>query len=67
MTSLKEGELLRDAKLIVKIVPLLVRCRQCRAEFHPPDSLVAICPACACREVDVLHGREANLIRLEGE
>jgi hydrogenase nickel incorporation protein HypA/HybF len=65
--QLKEGELLRDAKLIVKVVPLLVRCRQCSAEFHPPDSLVAICPTCECREVDVLRGREANLIRLEGE
>lgn len=65
--QLKAGELLRDAKLIVKVVPLLVKCRQCSAEFHPPDSLVAICPACECREVDVLRGREANLIRLEGE
>jgi hydrogenase nickel incorporation protein HypA/HybF len=65
--QLKEGRLLKDAKLSIKVIPLLVRCRQCSAEFHPPDSLVAICPACACREVDVLSGREANLVRLEGE
>jgi hydrogenase nickel incorporation protein HypA/HybF len=65
--QLKDGRLLQDARLTVKVIPLQVRCRKCSTEFHPPDSLVAICPACACREVDVLSGREANLVRLEGD
>ena len=65
--QLKEGQLLKDAKLVVKVIPLLVRCRECGVEFHPPDAPVAICPICDCRRVEVIKGREANLVRLEGE
>lgn len=52
------------SKLHIEEVPVVVRCRNCRSEWTVtgPDFT---CPTCRNGEVDILSGREIEILSLE--
>ena len=61
---LTRGTPLEGATLRIRTVPVLVRCRDCRAESEIPPTEF-ICPQCGGVVLDVLAGREFVLETLE--
>ncbi len=62
--ALARGTLAEGCTLEVRRVPIAIRCRGCNAEAELPgdtDSIVLVCPTCASRDVELVHGRELDL------
>jgi hydrogenase nickel incorporation protein HypA/HybF len=57
---LSKGTVADGGVLEYEIVPLVVRCRDCGAEFHPQE-LVFRCTSCGSTELDVKSGREMEV------
>ncbi len=64
--TFKEGTICDGAKFIMKIQPVLVRCRDCGNENElAKDEYV--CPNCASQNLEILDGEEMYLMSLELE
>lgn len=61
MTS---GTDLEGAKLIMDIIPLRGRCRDCEKEFEIPD-YAFLCPHCASRDIDPIAGKDLSIVEME--
>lgn len=60
------GTVAAEAALVIEAVPVVVRCRNCRAESEvAPNRL--LCSACQGWQVDVIAGDELLLQRVEIE
>ncbi|HVB10693.1 MAG TPA: hydrogenase maturation nickel metallochaperone HypA [Bacillota bacterium] len=57
---------LAGAHLDVQVRPLMVRCRDCGGEAHPPRPVMR-CPACGSSRVEVSSGQELEIVALEVE
>lgn len=55
---------LEGAELIIEHVPVLVRCRDCRHQWEVTGAVFE-CPNCHDGAVDLLSGRELEIISLE--
>jgi hydrogenase nickel incorporation protein HypA/HybF len=62
----KKGTLAENAVLEVVIPPFTVLCRSCRIETVRSDFVLA-CPACASTDLEVVHGTELILEKIEVE
>jgi hydrogenase nickel incorporation protein HypA/HybF len=58
------GTLLAGATLLVEEVPIRGRCADCAAGFEIP-TLAFTCPACGSGLVELLSGRELQVVSLE--
>ena len=59
------GTMLEGTRLMIEDVPLVVHCRECRAE-HALVSIVDLrCPACGSVAAEVVQGRELELTAVE--
>jgi hydrogenase nickel incorporation protein HypA/HybF len=57
--------LLAGSRLEVETAPVRTACRTCGREADLPDPLPVRCPHCAGRDVDVLGGREIELVSVD--
>jgi hydrogenase nickel incorporation protein HypA/HybF len=58
-----EGTVLAGASLRIERCPAVVHCRDCGADFTPPD-LILLCP-CGSADVAVTAGRELQIMSME--
>ena len=63
--SARKDTLLHEASLVIKIIPLLVRCRTCGNEFHP-DGLYETCPGCGNFNPEIISGKELRVTAIQG-
>jgi hydrogenase nickel incorporation protein HypA/HybF len=61
---LKEGTPLDKAKLLVESVPVQGKCRDCGRTFNE-DNYLFHCPHCNSIQVDILAGRELQVVEFE--
>lgn len=62
----KKGTIAEGATLVVERRPFEVRCRSCGAVETRQDFVFA-CPACGAADLEILHGTELVLERIEAE
>ena len=62
--SLSQGTIAEGAELVLRRVPVRIRCRQCETEFAP-DDMDWTCPACGAYAGDVIAGREFYVDSIE--
>lgn len=56
---------LKDSRLVIEEVPIVVYCPQCQAERTLPSMQWFCCPQCATPTSEVVHGKELEVIALE--
>ena len=61
---LTQGTPLHGADVHIELVPIVARCRACRAEFLS-DTPILVCPECGAAAADVLQGRELLVDSIE--
>jgi hydrogenase nickel incorporation protein HypA/HybF len=59
-----KGTPLADAELIIKEIPVVVRCRDCDAKWTI-DEPVFLCEKCQSGSVEILSGRELDIKSIE--
>jgi hydrogenase nickel incorporation protein HypA/HybF len=64
---LSEDTLAQDARLNFERVPPRARCRECGAEYTPPNSRIWTCPECGALGGDVVAGSEFSVTSIEVE
>ena len=64
---LSRGTLAAGATLNIERVPARARCRECGAEYHPPDTRLWSCPECGALGGEIVAGREFSVASLEVE
>ena len=57
----------QSALINIEKVPVHTKCHACSYEGPPADTLVLICPRCACYRMEVLSGRELAVRSIEIE
>jgi len=63
--SAKKDTILQEASLVIKIIPLLVRCRACGKKFHP-DDMFENCPGCGNYNPEIVSGKELRVTAIQG-
>ena len=63
--SARKDTILQEASLVIRIIPLLIRCRACGSEFHP-DGLFETCPGCGNYNPEIISGKELRVIAIQG-
>jgi hydrogenase nickel incorporation protein HypA/HybF len=56
--------LLEGASLVLKEIPLVVRCRSCQKTFQP-DELFDPCPVCGDLNPEIISGKELRVVAIE--
>jgi len=57
---------LEGAVIHIDEIPVVARCRQCSHQWEA-DNLVSVCPACRSTDLEILSGRELNVVSLDIE
>jgi hydrogenase nickel incorporation protein HypA/HybF len=55
---------LRQARLAIEQLPLILRCKNCRNEFKTAD-LQFLCPACNSSSLELISGKELEIVEIE--
>lgn len=63
-TALAQQTSLQGARLLIDAVPLTCACSDCRKDFHPAN-FDFHCPACGGHQVEILSGRELQVVEIE--
>jgi hydrogenase nickel incorporation protein HypA/HybF len=58
---------LKNSRLIIEEVPIVVYCAKCKKERTLPSMQWFCCPECETPTPDVLHGKELEVVALEVE
>ncbi|HWE39178.1 MAG TPA: hydrogenase maturation nickel metallochaperone HypA [Isosphaeraceae bacterium] len=61
----REGTPLAVADLVVEEVPIASYCPSCAVEVVPPTIWELRCPACGAPTLEILRGRELEVVALE--
>jgi hydrogenase nickel incorporation protein HypA/HybF len=56
----------QDAELIIEIVPVKMRCKNCGNDFELNDNLFA-CNFCDSSDLEIIQGKELFIKSIEGE
>ncbi len=59
-----KGTLLDGATLVLKEIPLMIRCRTCHKTFQPAE-LFDSCPACGDFNSEIISGKELRVVAIE--
>jgi len=62
----KKGTIAEKADLVIDRRPFEVRCRACRAVETRSDFVLA-CPSCGSTDLEIVHGTELVLQKIEAE
>ncbi len=63
---ISESTIAAGAEIKIETLPVVARCSQCGALFEVQD-LVFVCPECEAPALDLVSGRELNIVDIEGE
>jgi hydrogenase nickel incorporation protein HypA/HybF len=55
---------MRQARLSIERVPMILRCRDCRHEFQT-DDLAFLCPSCQNSNLELISGKEMEIVEIE--
>jgi hydrogenase nickel incorporation protein HypA/HybF len=58
---------LKDSRLVIEVVPIVVYCSKCQAERTLSSMQWFCCPECATPTPEVVHGKELEVVALETE
>jgi len=58
---------LKNSRLVIEDVPIVVYCSKCKAERTLPSMQLFCCPECETPTPDVVHGKELEVVALEVE
>jgi hydrogenase nickel incorporation protein HypA/HybF len=58
--------IVQGAELVIDVIPLLARCRDCACEFAP-ERIFSACPRCGAEAPFLLTGRELRVKSFDGE
>ncbi|MBP5296652.1 MAG: hydrogenase maturation nickel metallochaperone HypA [Bacteriovoracaceae bacterium] len=61
---LAEGTLLEGSQLIIQTAPFILYCPQCQKQWHPAQFRRS-CEQCSSRAVEIVSGRELDLVNME--
>lgn len=66
---LSRGTVAEGAKVVLRVIPIVVECARCGNEFRIDRSQMADyrCPECGCCEGEMVAGREIAIDRIEIE
>lgn len=64
--SAVKGTIAKDAKLILKVLPVKFACKKCKEETEI-DDLIFVCPYCGSNDLELIQGRETFINSIEGE
>jgi hydrogenase nickel incorporation protein HypA/HybF len=53
-----------QAALSIEEVPTVARCKTCERQFQP-DDFIFICPECQSTDLEILSGRELEIVEIE--
>ncbi len=56
---------LKNSRLVIEDVPVVVYCSKCKAERTLPSMQLFCCPECENPTPDVVHGKELEVVALE--
>ena len=62
--AITENTKYQDSKLIINILPLMGRCRNCDA-MSQVERFDFVCSKCQGRDLDIIQGQELNICHLE--
>jgi hydrogenase nickel incorporation protein HypA/HybF len=55
---------MQKARLAIEQAPMILRCRNCQNEFQTND-LAFLCPACQSSKLELISGKELDIIEIE--
>jgi hydrogenase nickel incorporation protein HypA/HybF len=58
---------LKNSRLVIEDVPIVVYCSKCKGERTLPSMQLFCCPECDTPTPDVVHGKELEVVALEVE
>lgn len=61
---LTENSSLKNAELIVQIIPVRIKCSQCNKEVELEENIIC-CPDCGSYDVSIINGLELYIDELE--
>jgi hydrogenase nickel incorporation protein HypA/HybF len=61
-----QGTDLEGAKLVMEVIPLEGRCRDCGKAFEVKD-YVFLCPSCGGGKIETLKGQDLSIVEMEVE
>jgi len=59
-----KNTILEGAKLLVKVIPLQVKCQKCFSVSNP-EIFYIVCGECKSNDVIILSGKELNILNME--
>lgn len=66
-TVLRAGTRLACCELQCQMLPVLLSCKSCGVQREPEDPLLHCCSACGSRAVEVVSGRQLDIVRIRVE
>lgn len=60
-----KGSMLENTILVIKDIPLRVRCRDCKT-MYDPEIIYDPCPSCGSVNPEVISGKELRVVAIEG-
>ncbi len=63
---LRPGTPMESARLLIEMVPVRGKCRHCQNEY-PVDNWLDPCPECGDGNMEIVAGKELEIIEIEGE
>jgi hydrogenase nickel incorporation protein HypA/HybF len=61
----REGSSLKNSRLVIQDVPIIMRCPKCQADRELPSAQWMCCPVCNTPATEVISGREMDIMALE--
>jgi hydrogenase nickel incorporation protein HypA/HybF len=55
---------MQKARLAIEQVPMILRCKDCQNEFQT-DDLVFLCMACQSSNLELISGKELDIVEIE--
>jgi hydrogenase nickel incorporation protein HypA/HybF len=62
--AITNGTNMRNARLAIEHAPMTFRCKNCRNEFQT-DDLAFLCPACQSSDLELISGKELEILEIE--
>ena len=62
--SLIENTPYANSKLVIELLPVKARCKNCKTQFDP-EEIFFICPQCQSHDIEVIQGNELKIVSLD--
>jgi hydrogenase nickel incorporation protein HypA/HybF len=62
--SARKDTLLEQASLVIRLIPLVIRCRSCGLQ-HTPENIYESCPHCGAISPEIISGKELRVTSIQ--